>query len=566
MPSKDGYLKESLQQIYTVLQHGDTKSNILNTGFYKDFFEESPTKITGSYLDYEESHNESNKEEAGDNNNDDTLKVTINDRFQSGYYTSIYKLYHDIKVSASVLISNNKLGTEQYLDVDNYYKFATEFLLTEAGRLQLDLQEFKKSLLNIESHQELSEFSDSLAHDFDRISTSFRHANNESLFIVTGQTNNLPLFSSAGQKSELDLNEYPIPEPFRSMKVLPHCVATPGSSLGFLSSSNVESKVPNPTLPPTEITRDIFHPNWHAIPCVPWLEFKSSNSFIPLIDETISALNSRNKGKIYFEQIGLPKLIKLRDDYYKNIEKEKIESESDKKVINADEDKENEEEKKSEDEKKDEKMQDDNEPSENGEQKKDDEQVDEQEPNGEQKVTEKKEMDEQKPDGDIKPEEESDKTSTSIVGPGILDINVKSILEWKPGQKFEDDEINALENGKEQKYVSKLLFDLNKLRSERFVAQRTSKVTKPTNKEREIYFKVKRLLQAMVQNLKPSDLVDTNEEESEEDKGLRLSSNIPALRMNYPGTLHAPLPVQYNAARYTSRLQSLGTRAYKKRR
>lgn len=611
---------------------GDESTYVLTNKFQLNFFEEDPNRITPLYFDFleqqeenkkqqQQQQNNANKQEnleetseketqeetsqgekqeqaEGQNDDDKGAKeesnkakenkhhnqedsaaevfTSIDERFGQGYYTSIYKLYHDVKLSSTILISNSKLGTSEYLLVDNFYKFATEFILQESNRLHLSLQEFQKIALKEESEASVSDFSESLSNDFNKISTSFKFANNESLFILTGQNNSLPLFSSLAKKSELDINEIQIPQPFNTMKVLPQPVSTPAASLAFVSPN--PAKIPAPTLPPTEITRQIFHPNWFSLPSIPWLDTRFSNSFIPLIDETISVINTKNKGKIYFEQIGLQKLVKLREAHYEQLKKEAKKGLEKEDGHSTDKTEEGEDVSQAS-------------PPANGhfeaangtmmaENTTTTVAAAVADPTATTATTTSTNADAAKnaidtidatdANGDTKLNDDGDKKEPEQKI-GTLDINVKNLFEWKPENKFEDDEIEAFKNGQEQKYINKLLIDLNKLRAERYVTKQAnqSRITKPSTKEKKLYYKVKRLLENIVYNLKPSDLVDNREELPEDDgsdKGLRFSQNIPALGMNYAGTLQAPLPVQYNNGRTTQRVAGQPHRTYKKRK
>lgn len=423
----------------------------------------------------------------------------------------MYKLYHDIKVSAALMIREHSLGSKEYQGIDAFYCFATEFLLQESQRVYANLEEFRNAATRADKNHEVSEFAESFANDFDRVVTTYRASNDEALYIMAGQNGTLPLFSSLTNRSELDGAAYSVPRPFDTMRVLPHATPTSGTSLGFLSN-NPELKVPNPALPPTEITRQIFHPNWFWVPTNTWLKPKSSIGFVPLVDETVAAISEESKGRVYYEQVGVKELLGANNNESVKTE-EKHTSKQDAIVIDEDD------------------------------------------------FTQQNGL-EEKANSNGKA-----KTPLKI---GVHNINVKNLIEWRPGRVFQEDEIEAFEKGEAQNFVSRLLIDLNKLRFERYVSGNLKsgkdfdKVSKPSSKEKAIYFKVRRLLEILVSQLKPKDLVDMSD--GEDSKGLKLSKLIPVQSMNYPGTLQAPLPMQHGMARY-NRLTSLQPRGpYKKRK
>lgn len=479
---------------------------MLTNQFPKAVVKSNPEEVVEAYFDFLEEHEEDKDFEA--------VTSSVKERFDANYYNSIYKLFHDIKLSAVVLITSSKLGTEKYLNIDHFYKFATEIILQEASRLHLNLKEFQQITLKAEKAEEENngDFEKSLVSDFSKISTSFRYPNGEAFFVLTGQNNSLPLFSSLSKKSELDGRNYPLPDSFKNLKVLPNATSVTSTNLAFISPN--PTKVPSPDVPPTEITRHLFHPNWISLPSIPWLDFKSSHSFIPLIDETISVIGSKTKGKIYFEQVGLKKLSKLRDEYYNKSSKtseEKLEPEE---IV----------------------------------------------------IDEKKEEADVISDktNDISEEETPVVEESKTFKPGTLNIDLQNLYQWRPNNEIEDDEFKALEDGEEQKYINKLLIDLNKLRSERYLVNKdASKVIKPTIKETKVYNKIRRLLTGIVLKLDPASLVENG---TASDTGLRYSKDIPVLSTNYSGSLAAPLPVQYNG-RSTQRVQGLPLhRTYKKRK
>lgn len=679
---------EFLDHFKTVLKFADAKIGVLKTRFDGDLYEKNIDKIADSYIK---------------RYNDSQLNCTVEQRLATNFYDSVYRLYHDIKIaSMTKLLNETKLGSEMYVEIDSFYKFAVELLLQESYRLHFkinehyalasetheaggktvdqistathsdvvsnhkvqesqeieptqapesaeaselgfqntpvaddktnevvqddddvemskengsddDEQEIKVnsngnrkdtkisendtenvlknldvsgsetsviSKNNIIPLDNLSSLAKSLSEDYDKILTSFKCKNNFALIIPNAneETSSTPLslFSSLINKSELDMNEYKIPEPFTSLTILPQTTNTPSTNLKFICNTNPlnnssltgNNKVPNATgVPPIEIMRPIFHPNWFSLPSIPWLDFKSSTTFIPLIDETLSVISVKNKNKIYYEQIGLKKLQQAALDI-KNRLNDKENQKSDN-ISNV--------------EKGDENLEEEVEQNEVQVAETEKEMPKLETTMVEDKISEEASEEHSTPEDKIdtlKPKEANeniDETQeitklNTVEKPGILPINVQNILEWKNGNVFDDDELNAFEQGEEQQLLSKILIDMNKLRSQRHTS--TSKVTKPCATERKLYYKSKRILEIIIHKLKPSDLVDNNIEEIDtiskfkdavfEDNGIRLSHSIPVLATNYTGTL--PIPFAANNSNVGKNKIGSSNRSHKKRK
>lgn len=155
-----------------------------------------------------------------------------------------------------------EIGSDYYIDVDRFYKFATEFILREAYRHHLQIDEFVEENAKAKRETPPSDFEEALSQDFIKISTSYSLGNGESFFIIT--QNNVPLFSSLNQRSALDEREILPPEAFSTTKIIPQTIPVPATNLGFISPQ--AGRIPHPTLPPTEILNRFLHPNWYSLP------------------------------------------------------------------------------------------------------------------------------------------------------------------------------------------------------------------------------------------------------------------------------------------------------------
>lgn len=219
-----------------------------------------------------------------------------------------------------------EIGSDYYIDVDRFYKFATEFILREAYRHHLQIDEFVEENAKAKRETPPSDFEEALSQDFIKISTSYSLGNGESFFIIT--QNNVPLFSSLNQRSALDEREILPPEAFSTTKIIPQTIPVPATNLGFISPQ--AGRIPHPTLPPTEILNRFLHPNWYSLPAAKWLEGSDLQSFAPVVDEQNTVVRSHDRGRLWLEQIGYTKLFEKTEVANENSDNSGEESEEEK--------------------------------------------------------------------------------------------------------------------------------------------------------------------------------------------------------------------------------------------
>ncbi len=151
---------------------------------------------------------------------------------------------------------------------------------------------------------------------------------------------------------------------------------------------------------------------------------------------------------------------------------------------------------------------------------------------------------------------------------GNESIDYAKLFNWTPGSVIGDDEIEAFENGTELQLISKLLLELEELRTKRILVsvnqdlsasaahqanggvQGQAAVSLPTDEERRLYFKVQRLLSEVVEDYTPAQLNSV----------LKTSSYLPVQRVNYNGTL-PPVIQPGQTPQGSKRIQSLRRRS-----
>ncbi|KAH3688516.1 hypothetical protein WICPIJ_000506 [Wickerhamomyces pijperi] len=313
-------LPQLLKDITVVLKTASKESDVLSTSIPSEFLESQPLLIAQSFIQYL-------------NENEEFSLTSVNERLDQAFYTSVYQLYHDIRLSAFIQLNQLPIGSEKYVLVDKFYKFATEFILRESFRLAADLHEF-----NTRPTDE-SEFESLISEDFVKISTTYTLANNEAYFTYT--SGNIPLFTSLTQRSSLDERNITLAPELHLTTVLPHTVA-PTATI----SQNLDSVCPlparilsqqqqqqqmsiQPTFPNTgslqpypmsDILDRFLHPNWYSLPASKWLANSDLQSFAPCVDDQIAVVTSEDKARLWFETVGYGKLFSISKELETNID------------------------------------------------------------------------------------------------------------------------------------------------------------------------------------------------------------------------------------------------------
>ncbi|KAH3675418.1 hypothetical protein WICMUC_002707 [Wickerhamomyces mucosus] len=421
---------EILIDISKVLKIADENVNVLQTVLPLDFFQPQPALIANSFLEYIHS-------------NTDFPVSTVLERFESKSYNSTYQLYHDIRLSAYILLNQLDIASERYINVDRFYKFAAEFILRESYTFNADLHQFSQN----NKEESISDFEELLSQDFFKISTSYTFGNSEAYFTTT--STNIPLFTSLNQRSTLDEREIVVPDNLQLTKVLPQTSNILSQSFGALSPApprllQQQQSLSNKSLydpskpeqyPQTDILDRFLHPNWYSLPTAKWLQNSDLQSFAPSIDQHTSVVSSDYKGRLWLEHIGYNKLFEING--------RKEEAEEEKREVkealasNAD----------------------------------------------------------SKPNPELGFEQTEPKQQEyNMSDPTLGSISLENLYNWTPASEIDEDELSAFENGKESELVNSLLLRLSNLRDERI----WNKNLQPSFEETKIYNKVTRILKETI--------------------------------------------------------------------
>lgn len=551
-----------LGDLFKVFQNADRNTKILTTSKLPvGLFEKDSEKILLSYK----------KAIGGKGVKYDNIKS----RFDKGRYDSPYKLYHDIKVASAAIIEPLKLGSEEYKEIDFFYRFTTELLLQEVGRLHLTLLNHEKREL-----EPASDIFNLLSEDYDRISYSYTATNDEMVtyiskteepdvqaysnlpghFPAPTKTVTQPLFSSLLYKSSLDTNPTFVPDPYLISKVVPINKNQARNTNTLFTISQSSSHIPTPLDQlPSALLKDFFHPIWYTIPVPTWLNYKSSilkPSTSTHSSTTATALSSASNG-----QTETPKLLVLQnrnsesnssasyvvapgesvrsfasnvdltdtivtEDFKSRIWLQQLGSEEIQKIkkkyleLNVPISNETKEES-------------------------EDVEMDLSDAQREDSIEAESKVEDVR-DADLKVEvaNDDDYDKSAI-------IDVANLLEWDPLKVQALDELieekkTTFESPQAlQRHISTLLIKLNRLRQERYLKGETKSIAVPSNGEIKIYNKLTKLIEISIKlyNVKPSDF------------SIEFSKKLPVLSTEFCGTLPIYVPVkpppQYNPPQYS---------------
>jgi chromatin structure-remodeling complex subunit RSC58 len=271
---------------------------VLQTKIPSAFYEAQPTLIGKSFLEYIA-------------NKDDFPFTSVYERLNAKYYKSVYQLYHDIRLSAFILLHQLDIGSDVYVDIDRYYKFSTEFIMRESFRLNLQVNDAKQIHQTTDDEDEISDFDQLLSQDFLKISTSYTFGNQEAYYLTT--QGNIPLFSSSNQRSALDERELSYPDKFSTTKILPHTYAPRQNILSSVSPLSNRIAQLSDQQQSHQILSTFLHPNWYSLPTAKWLEQSDFLSFAPVIDEQNTVVSSTDKARLWLEHVGYKKVLNSID-------------------------------------------------------------------------------------------------------------------------------------------------------------------------------------------------------------------------------------------------------------
>jgi chromatin structure-remodeling complex subunit RSC58 len=473
-------------------------------------------------------------------------RTSIEKKFHTNKYNhDIYTLYHDFKLATVVTLVKLPVGSAKYTAVHDFFKFVADLMFREAVRLEMldgaaaingehPEQRYRRAMNGVPTDVT---FESEVFNGFRKIYSDINEWYGEGYYIM-GQ--NGPLFSSLNGKASIDPRDTEVRAQFNTTKLLPQVASSTVYQLGF--SSPVVSRVPHPSLPPTEMMSSFMHPRDAPLPSTRWLKFDGYSSFAPAQDNRATIITGASSAGVWYEKVGLKKLLEEDEE-----EEEEEESEDEDQVVEEDE--------------QDKKMAD--ESTTKGRDVKN-------EVNG-VKSNEDVEMKDAPPLNDLSrtPQLPQQQQQDQLLPHQLLqhqelqnqqlpqqqavqeltqeEVDVGNVLEWSPGSFVDDDELQAAKDNIELQLLSKLLLQLQNLQRVR-LANRDGTDYVVTDTERRLALKVQNVLARVVSDYSPKELE------------LSLSRLMPVLQVNYGGTLAGtdPKPIQQHAG---GRLASISSRS-----
>lgn len=568
MEESDDKLHKYFEDWVAVIENVDRGLSVLvsRIPLKDDFFEPNLRDINYSLLRYLDSLKPEAAEE-GKAFTDLEKYTTFHDKFAANKYSSLYEIFHDLKVSCIIRLLQVEDDPVAYKNVDKFFKIATELLLRECLRIGMVLEVEKKNSgknereessvdtdekdvkmddsKNEESTDGLANTAESneninhkeekekkeneqkelepceqgidmetsleqtLATDFDMITRTFVDKTSETLSMVA--SGNLPLFTSLNRaKSELDDRE-PIVDAtlgVNIVKVIPNLCSVKPEKMIFLSQSS-----PQPLPAVGRILDSYMHPNWLWLTASQWLKHGDKDinySFAPSYDESKSTITNKWKGLTWMQQVGFEEMRDLKLKYNELL------GEQSERIVDG------------------------SKPEDDG-----------------SKVL-PNDVDEKQ---DEKKDDSKDLEEGSLMDDEKIDL--KNLLKWNIGNTIDDAEKNVIKDNKVQKQISNLLLELNELRKSRITFQRQQlaaeqqfyaqqsrqgvntfgagyHMIRASKQEVEKYHKLKRLISGLLKtkNINPSKL------------NLQLSKKLLVLQHNYGGTLPVSLSSSGHYGRY----------------
>lgn len=516
-----------LDNLFFVYSHINT-TGVLSTAFpnKETFFEDKIADINYSFLKFLDANPEI----------EESQQTSLETKFQNHEYTSVFEIFHDLKIACIVKLLQFEDNVTVYSAVDQFYRVSVEILLRETIKLGVSLNNKKRNaeqensnsdgdvLLATETdnmeeqiQKQISQLKPenttdilraALEKDFDIITSVFFNTTGKALSIFA--SGNVPFFSSLNNfQSELDDRE-PIIDPALGISinnVIPSISQESDETLGKLSQT--ELKVPNIK----QILENYMHPNWLRLISSQWLKHGSgvtslNFSFAPTYDETQSIISNDWKGLTWCQQVGFKKLVEAKRHHNEALANEQesslnaaVESTLGSAVVRTE-----------------------------GKSHDRNEEHNDADPTGDDTEQEEEH------------DEEDDDELQVTFDPAQDKIDVRNILQYDSNTLVDESEAEIIKSNNAQATISDLLIQLSQLRNDRIEKQKKhtrinkkilsttgGKIFKPTPDELKIYNKVKRFITGLIgsKDIKPAEL------------DIEFDRKIPVLQHTYQGTLPA---------------------------
>ncbi|KAG5355455.1 Chromatin structure-remodeling complex protein [Yarrowia sp. C11] len=362
-------------------------------------------------------------------------------------YDSVRNLYVDVKTAAVQALVALPIGSEEYMEVDRFFKFAAALIIREGSRMDLFGGKDPEDVVP----EDVTEFEEEIVADYADLTADLESWSAEA-FLVMGQ--NGPLFSTLSTKSAIDPRPSITPGAFQVTNVLPRTRSVPAYQLGYLTPA--VSRLPHPALPPTEMMTHFVHPNGSELAPSRFLRMDANSSFAPTSDSGKAVYDPASTGALWYEKVGRLRETAIDEALEKNGDTKK-EDTNDVEMKDATEAK-----------------------------------VEEQDEEKEKKEEEEEDLQPLFKDEDVDPSKA---------------LPMDDIIQWHPRNFIDDDEFEAIKTGTELEFVSRLMLQLQQLQADRLA---TPDIPPPVSfEERRLAMKIEGVLGRLLQTSEGIDIANS---------------------------------------------------------
>lgn len=412
--------------------------------------------------------------------------TSIQNKLQGKYYTeNIYMLYRDLKLATSSELIKLPIGCEPYVALDEFFRFIVGLVSREGMRLGLIPSDIipRAEGANDESEALMDTTMDSkIADGFVRMIAEIKEWYGESYYFIGPHG---PVFSSHNGRSPIDPRDAETHGAISTTKLVPELRGVDANPLSYVSQMGFMRSV-HPSLAPTELLTNYVEPKSVALSSSKWLKYDAYSSFAPSVDDASAVVGSQASGAVWFEKIGVTKLEMMDDEEIDEEERSRSTREPSEAVVDD---------------------------------------------AASSEIKEAPALDEMKSDRSITTTTttsgESGQLDMSISVNDDEELDIASILEWRPSHFIDDDELEAAKTQTESQLLTRLILRLQILQRERFASRTPKPEFTPNEEEKRLGYKIQNLLARLTQQVSPQEL------------GLSPSPYIPVSLTNYAGVLPA---------------------------
>ncbi|ODV90662.1 hypothetical protein CANCADRAFT_44307 [Tortispora caseinolytica NRRL Y-17796] len=219
--------------------------------------------------------------------------ISVSGKVAKELYQGLSEFEQDLYDVSSAMISEEPVDSDIYWKIDNFYNYAHYVIASSI----VPKRGIEWNPLDEEPEPLPSDMNELFKEDL--VDMSGRKGFSQSL-VTIGK--NGPLFSSILKRSKLDTRDISDPPPFSRTSVLP--------TFSNASTETMIEYVAGPVFAPPPNPNPYGHPLNMRVPTGQWMKRDVYSSFAPTSDETMAIYESDTVASVWYESIGLPKMLK----------------------------------------------------------------------------------------------------------------------------------------------------------------------------------------------------------------------------------------------------------------